>query len=468
VLSVSQIRQKLNDRFRLLTSDGRTALPRHQTLQAAIHWSYEQLSPEEQCIIRSLSVFAGGWTIDLAVKVASPDKPDEFEMLDLLTHLIDKSLVIVESEQQGQRRYTMLETVREFTAARLVEAGEIQTARRHHLQAFLNLAESAYTERMSREQEWANVLQSEIGNLRTALDFARTNDSERYLEMVGALAWFWQMRSHLREGREHLTAAMSLPASETVTTARARALTCGAHMLSWQGEDPLTAQSWINDAIKLWRELGDDRELAFALEGLGWTQLHTSDDETARTTFEECLRLQKAVGDPIAINRSVGGLTQVLVALSEVEAARPMALEIIRFSEAHNDRRSEHFGWHYLADCALIEGNCEESLQLYKRSLEIARQLGDQVETGFEVQGVAMSLAGLGQLRQGVLLATAAKAEWDRVDAHFHIRFWDELLERYVGAAKKSLSEEELASTLSEGKSLPFDDAVRLALDATG
>jgi predicted ATPase len=466
VLSVSQIRQKLDDRFRLLTSDSRTALQRHQTLQAAIHWSYDQLSPNEQRLIRSLSVFAGGWTMDLAIKVAGIDQLDEFEMLELLTHLIDKSLVIVESERQGQRRYSMLETVREFTAARLVEAGERQAVRLQHLQAFLTLTESAYAERVSREQEWANVLQSDIANLRAALDFARTDEPKCYLELVGALAWFWQIRSHLREGREHLTTALSLPDSESSTTARARALLGGAHMLSWQGDDHLTAQAWINEAMQLWRELGDDCEVANALEGLGWTQLHRADDETARNTFEECLRLQQTVGDPIAINRAVVGLTQVLVALSEVEAARPRALDIIRFSETHNDKRSEHFGWHFLADCALIEGNCEESLQLYKRSLAVAHQLGDQVETSFEVQGVAMSLAGLGQRTQALLLSTAEKAERDRDGADFHIRLWDELLERYIGTAKKSLSEEELTSTLNQGRSLAFDEAVTLALGA--
>jgi non-specific serine/threonine protein kinase len=396
------------------------------------------------------------------------DQLDEFEILDLLTHLIDKSLVIVESEQHGQRRYAMLETVREFAAARLVESVESQAVRRQHLQAFLSLAESAYAERASREQEWANVLQSEVDNLRAALDFARVNDTERYLELVGALAWFWQVRSYLREGREYLTAALSLPRSATPTAARARALVGGAHMLSWQGQDHLTAQLWITEAIKLWRELGEDSEVAFALEGLGWTQLHTADDETARTTFEECLRLQHAVGDPIGINRAQVGLTQVLVALSEVEAARPMALEIIRFSEMHDDKRSEHFGWHFLADCALIEGNCEESLQLYKRSLEVARQLGDQIETSFEVQGVAMSLAGLGDRSQAVVLAAAARAEWDRIGADIHIRFWDGLLERYIGSAKQSLREEELESKLNQGRSLSFDDAVRLALDANG
>ena len=116
----------------------------------------------------------------------------------------------------------------------------------------------------------------------------------------------------------------------------------------------------------------------------------------------------------------------------------------------------------------MIGGNCEESLQLYKRSLEVARQLGDQIETSFEVQGVAMSLAGLRQRSQAVVLAEAARAEWDRIGADIHIRFWDELLERYIESAKQSLSEEELRSNLNQGRSLPFDDAVKLALDAKG
>jgi hypothetical protein len=255
----------------------------------------------------------------------------------------------------------------------------------------------------------------------------------------------------------------------------------------------------MHEAIAIWRELGDEREIAFALEGIGYAQFLAGEDEQAKSTFEECLRLQEAGGDPIAINRAKVGLAQALVALSEVEAARPMAVEIIRFSEAHNDRTSEHFGWHFLADCALIEGKCTESLDLYKRSLLVAQELGDQIETSFEVQGVAMSLAGLGvatladmgartsdglgvatvalgtaksrpgvtQAAQGVLLAEAAKAEWDRIGADIHIRFWDNLLDRYIDVAKKALPEPTLTDAINKGRSLSFNSAVALALQAS-
>ena len=463
VLSVSQIRNKLNDRFRLLTSDGRTSLGRHQTLQAAIQWSYEQLSSDEQRLLRSLSVFAGGCSLDLAVAVAG-HQADEFEILTLLTHLIDKSLVVVEMEQHEHRRYGLLETVRQYAVERLMD-GEADSVRQQHLKAFLELAERAYCERINREQEWATALETEIDNLRAALEFAQTIDAECHLKLVGALAWFWQVRSHLREGNEHLTAALASTNSEPARPARARALWGAAHMLTWQG-DPVKAQSLMDEALSMWRELDDSKEIAFALEGIGWAQFLAGEDEAAKTTFEECLQLQRVEGDEYSINRAMVGMAQVLVALSEVEEARPIALEIVNCSEAHNDKRNEHFGWHFLADCALIEGKCEESLELYKRSLVLAQELGDQIETSFEVQGVAMSLAGLGKGAQALVLASAAKAEWDRIGADIHIRFWDALLERYLGAAKKSLSEEAMTTILNKGQALSFDDAVARALKA--
>jgi non-specific serine/threonine protein kinase len=487
VLSVSQIRQKLDDRFRLLTSEGRTALPRHQTMQAAIRWSYEQLLPAEQRLLRLLSVFAGGCTLD-SVAALCWQGLDDFEIVNLLTHLIDKSLVVAGQDHDGPRRYTMLDTVRAFAFERLMEAHEADALHKQHLHTFLQVAERAYTERINKEQEWAKALESEIDNFRTALEYARNNDEEKYLDLVGALAWFWQVHSHLREGREHLTAALSKGAdgheirdpqmairNRSGSAARARALCGAAHMLRLQG-DPVTAQSWMHEAIAIWRRLGDEREIAFALEGIGYAQFLACEDEPAKATFEECLRLQEAGGDPIAINRAKVGLAQVLVALSEVETARPMAVEIIRFSETHNDKTSEHFGWHFLADCALIEGKCTESLELYKRSLLVAQELGDQIETSFEVQGVAMSLAGLGlakspidvfEATKGVLLAEAAKAEWDRVGADIHIRFWDALLDRYIGAARKALLEPTLADTINRGRSLSFDAAVTLALEVS-
>ena len=165
------------------------------------------------------------------------------------------------------------------------------------------------------------------------------------------------------------------------------------------------------------------------------------------------------------INRAMVALAQVLVALHRVAEARPMASEIIAYSKAHDDRRSLHSGWHFLADCALIEGNCAESLGLYSESLAHAQAIGDRLEMSFEVQGVAMSLAGLGDSEKALALAASAKAEWERIGVDLHIRFWDALLDRYLGAARRALGADASERAWQEGRLLPFETAVERALD---
>ena len=463
MLSIEQTRARLHDRFKLLSGTASTTLSRHQTLRAVIEWSYDQCSAIERELLRKLSVFGGGWTLELACRVAVTS--DEFEILDLMTRLVDKSLVVIESEAGNEQRYGMLETVREYVLERLDEMGESHSVREAHLEAMLNLAERAYGERTSDEVKWSDKLSIEIDNLRAALEFARSLDSERYLTLAGALAWFWVLRSHLIEGRTHLTAALAATDSRPPRSSRARVLWGAGHMLSLQG-DAAGSRPCIEEALSMWRELGSTFEIALALESIGWTQFMNSDDEAACRTFEECLQLQRARGDANLINRAMVGLAQVLVALGRTEEARPMAKEIIDFSEAHDDRRSEHFGWHYLADCALINEDFNESLTLYRRSLSLAHALGDQIETSFEVQGVAMSLAGLGKSRRAVELAAAAKTELQRIGADISVRFWTQLLDKCIGHAKQALGPEESEKASKVGTDLPFADAIATALQA--
>jgi tetratricopeptide (TPR) repeat protein len=403
--------------------------------------------------------------------------------------------------------------------------------------------------------------------MRVALEYARFVDAEKYLELVGALAWFWIVRTHLVEGRKHLTEALAASAVQPFRPSRARALWGAAHMLALQGETS-EARAWIDEARTMSPDLGETREIALALEGIGWTHFFRSEDGAACTAFEECLRLQQASGDQHLVIRAMVGLAQILVALGRTGEAKPMAQEIIEFAEAHNDKRSEHFGWHYLADCELILGNCKDSLRLYQKSLTLAHAIGDKVEISFEVQGVAMSLAGLGLKGMGeafgdtkdvhpirsasenetkqssfseglgvtgigeapsdtkvhptpsasgsetnesgftdglgltgmgeaprdtksqtnqsgfseaprtassvsppleaqvaIQLAGAVKAEWDRLGVDIHVRFWDALLDRYLGAARRALGTEDFEREWNKGRELLFDDAVKLALE---
>lgn len=477
ILSIDQILTKLDDRFRLLV--GRSMLPRHQTLRAVIDWSYDQLSVEEQRLLRTLSVFAGGWALALASNVTA--NLDEFEVMELHSQLVDKSIVVVASDESAAQRYSFLETVRQFLFDKLTESGESDDVRAAHFNAMLALAEQAYAERTINEERWTTELEVERDNMRVALEYARAVDSEKYLQLVGALAWFWIIKTHLVDGRQHLPAALRGSDVMPSRPARVRALWGAAHMLALQGETS-EARAWIDEARNMAQDLGDTSEVALALDGMGWMHFFRSEDEAARTAFEESLRLQQANGAQHLVIRAKVGLAQVLVALGRTDEATSMAKEIIDFAETNNDKRSEHFGWHYLADCELILGNCQESLKLYQKSLQLANAIGDKVEISFEVQGVAMSLAGIGltKMAAGVSslprvlassetdvalqLAGAVRAEWDRLGADIHARFWDELLERYLGGARRSMSIEDSERAWAKGRELAFDNAVNLAL----
>jgi len=468
VLSADQILARLDDRFRLLTGGTRTALPRHQTLRATIQWSYDQLTPEEQELFRLLSVFSGGWTLEIATRVAGGD---EFAVMDLLTRLVEKSLVVVDRDGGGRPRYSYLETVRQYAGECLDTAGEAEASRGRHLVEFLALAERAYASRLTSEETWAPILETEHDNLRAALAVARSSDPDRHLQLAGALAWFWFAHSlHLAEGHEHLMAALDAAASSADGPARARALWGAANSKAWMG-DPAGGLPMMERAVELWRHAGDPPETALALEGLGMTRFLAGADEAARTACEESLEIQRQVGDPVLINRASVVLAQVLVGLHDLERAHSLASDILSYARSVGDRRSEHSALHFLADCRLIRGNCRESLLLYCQSLALAEALNDRLETTAELQGVAMSLCGLGDHSGGLRLAEAAEAELDRLHLNVQINFWNQLQERYLGAARESLGPEAARQATEEGRALSLEDACALAhqiADAVG
>ena len=466
VLSIDQIRERLDDRFRLLTGGSRTAMARHQTLQATIEWSYDQLTPDEQRLFRLLAVFSGGWTLDLLSRVVvvqgfSPAH-DEFQLLDELSRLVDKSLVIVDRRDDRVPRYSLLETVRQFARDRLKDAGEIEAARQRHAAKFLALAERGYAGRLTEEDRWSAMLQAEHDNLSVALDFLRDTDPEQYLQMAGALGWFWHSRSYLVEGRAHLTAALGATPIEPPRASRARALSGVARLLAWQG-DSASAASASREALQVWREVGDEREIALALEGSGWADFASGEDERAHATFEEYMRLQRATGDIHRIHRAVVAVGQLAVALDHVDQARACAAEILAYCNVHHNTRSEQLAFHYMADCALIEHSFAESLKLYRESLRRAIILDDHIEMGFEVQGTAMSFAGLGEADIALRLVGGVAAEMARVGANASVRFWDALLDRHIGAARVQLGSK-IEQVWDEGFQLSFDEVIRLAI----
>jgi non-specific serine/threonine protein kinase len=225
VLSVEQISSRLDDCFRLLTTENRTAIPRHQTLRATIDWSHDLLSEDEQVLFRQLSVFAGGFTLEAAEEVCSGEGIEKDEVLDLLSHLVDKSLVVV-AERDGEARYRLLETVKQYGREKLDESGEAEAIRGHHASFFLRLAEEAEPAMLGPEQwVWVGRLEREHDNQRAALGWLRERgEAERGLRFAGALGQFWFFRGYYTEGRAWLEEFLGLPGASGGTAVRAKAL----------------------------------------------------------------------------------------------------------------------------------------------------------------------------------------------------------------------------------------------------
>ncbi len=205
LLSAEDIAERLNDRFNLLSQGNRTALPRHQTLRAAIGWSYDLLSHKERVLFRRLAVFAGGWTFQEVQAVCSGDGIDVDEILDLLAHLVDKSLVIMQAEN-GNARYRMLETIRQFAHEKFMNAMEAERVQKQHLEFFVRFAEEADPNLNGPEQAaWLDRLGTEHANCRAALGWALEHHEIDDAARLGTgLFWFWVFRAHLRESWQWL------------------------------------------------------------------------------------------------------------------------------------------------------------------------------------------------------------------------------------------------------------------------
>ncbi|WP_433211137.1 BTAD domain-containing putative transcriptional regulator [Microtetraspora malaysiensis] len=255
-MTVDQLAHRLDDRFRLLTSGSRTALSRHRTLRAVVDWSWDLLTEPERGVLRRLSVFSGGASLEAAERVCGDEAFAGEQVFDVLTALIEKSLLLADGE--GTPRYRMLDTIREYAAHRLAEAGETEPARRAHLAYFTELAETADPHLRRAEQlEWLATLDAEHDNINAALRRAIAEGwAQEAMRLVGAAGWHWFLSGHRAEGAELSIAAASLP-GEVPDEVRALAYTIVTVFLtSGVGRDQYQAQEWIHEAYRVTQRSG--------------------------------------------------------------------------------------------------------------------------------------------------------------------------------------------------------------------
>ncbi|MCI0550829.1 MAG: tetratricopeptide repeat protein [Anaerolineae bacterium] len=292
-ISPEQIAARLDDRFALLTSGSRIAPSRQQTLRATLDWSHDLLTETEREFFRQLSIFVGGFTLDAIESVARLDS--DHSALDVLSRVVDKSLVIV--EQRENVRYQLLETIRQYAGEKLHESGEVKWIRDRHLDYFLMFAEKAEPQLIGPEQrEWANRLELEHNNLRAALTWSLESDqAEAGLQMAGALARFWLTNGHLSEGKQWLE-KMLMAGKGTRSREQAKALHASSILSRYMG-DYIRAKALADSSIKLYRKIGDNRGAGLALIDLGAIFHFGGDREEAIELLQESLYLLQSTGE---------------------------------------------------------------------------------------------------------------------------------------------------------------------------
>jgi predicted ATPase/DNA-binding SARP family transcriptional activator len=390
LLPPEQIAAHLDDRFRLLTGGSRTALPRHQTLLALIDWSHELLSDAERVMLRRLAVFAGGFSLEAAQAVCDEcDVGLIDEALDTLARLADKSLVEVDtSSEAAEGRFRLLETVRQYTREKLLQAGEAEAVRDRHLAFFLQYAKEAEPKlRSAKQLAWLDRLETEYDNLRTALAWAlERGTSDQALELAGALAYFWVLRGYFSEGLKWLdealmssererdkkvAAGISTPIPvEMAHRAKALYAACWCHFATFGLK---RARTTVEESLRLWRELGDRWWTAVALELQALLMSFEHDYETALARLEEGVSLARELEDPWPLATCLIRFGDALKPRGEAARARPYMEEGVAVARRVGDNILLSEGLRELGALYYAEGNLKAAASLTAEALAHGR-----------------------------------------------------------------------------------------------
>jgi non-specific serine/threonine protein kinase len=391
VLSVDQIAARLYDRFRLLTGGSRTAPPRQQTLRATIDWSYELLSARDRVLFERLAVFAGGWTVEAAEAVCAGGEIDRTEVLDGLSALIDQSLVVV-VEHGEQRRYGLLETLRQYGWERLIESGKAADARERHLRWYLGLAEQSDPKRPGTDQQpGLTQLEIEHDNLRAAMAWSLENDPERGLCLAGCLAEFWRRSGHHAEGHLWLTAVLDTAyESSSKLGSRGRVLLGVGQLAADRGEFGPDQVSLAEESVRLFREAADQRGLVEALQHLGRCMLESAGEaEQVHAVLNESLRIAQTLGDQHGIGFALANSALVAWLQGEHGRARQLFEQAVAHIRASGDALFTGLVLGTLGWYTLVDGDRDRARQFKEESLAILRRLEAKEAVGLALLGLA-------------------------------------------------------------------------------
>jgi len=504
VLSPAEIAGRLDHRFELLLGGVRRGLPRHQTLWAALAWSYDLLSADEKRLFEHLSVFVGGWTLEAAESVCGGDPILADQVLHLLSNLVDKSLVVAEPQaDDGSTRYRLLETLREFAGERLAANGGLERVRAKHAEFYLKLAErgSDGLHRRSLIPRWLHRLERDYENLRAALSLLiDQHNTDAAARMVYALRHFWFYRGYLSDARGLIDRVLALPGSDE-GLARVRAVHA-LGLVAFRQDEFRLAERALSEAVSLARELGDLSKAGAALTMLAYTVKTNGDPVRARSCSQEQVEIGRTIGDPYYEAAGLTSLANSLVDEGQFAVARPLLERALALSTQldvnvggtaahdlamvcyeHGDyaqarhlleklleqRRGAGQRWgRMLAASSLgwvstAQGDWTRASCVLLEAVSEAAEVGDRNELARALDSLAALSAALAQHTRAMRLAGAAAA----LRANVHVPVAPALrsrIERSLRPAVAALGEAEASKAFAAGQALGIDDIVADAL----
>ena len=358
-LSLAEILASLHDRFRLLTGGARTAVRRQQTLRASVDWSHALLTEPERVLLRRLAVFLGGFDFDAAQTVAGGGDVQRYQVLDQLTLLVDKSLVVAE-DSRGRTRYRLLETVRQYALEKLGESGEADAVRSRHRDYYTAMAAVLDAPAGRDYERRLEQAETEIDNLRAAFGWSRENsDIELALALASSLQPLWLARGHLREGLAWFDTALAddnAQHPEVAAAVVARALTDRAMLGIWVGVGAADSPDQAQQALVIARDLDEPALLARALTTCGIIT-HWFDAEAARGYLAEALGLARALGDPWRLSQILGFQVVAALTAGDLIAARAAAEEGRDLADAIGDGFHSRLCRVYLGVAQVFQGD---------------------------------------------------------------------------------------------------------------
>ena len=505
VLSPEELLRRLERRLPLLTGGAWDLPARQRTLRDTIVWSYELLDEAERRLFRRLSVFVGGFTLAAAEAICTPDGEAGIDVLEGVASLVHMSLLRQHRGVDGEARFGMLETIREFALEQLEASGEAGRTQRLHAEHYLALAEIARPRLTGPDQSaWLARLQADHDNMRAAL--ARSLEDRESTPIALGLAWalyrFWQRGGHVSEGRDWLARALARSALSDGET-RARLLNAAGVLARTHGDNP-PARSFFEESLAIYRRLGDRGGLANALHNLGsviryegdyeraavlldesvalwrvvgdrWGLAHAltiqggvardlGEDGAATALYEESLALLREVEDPWSVATQLGELGILVHEQGDRDRATSLFTQYLAIRRGLGDRMGTAWAFAKLGRVAHEQRDCERSSELYSQALRLYREIGNRWGPIVCVEGLAALAASTGRPRRSASLFGAAEVlrEAIREPLPPPERAW---LHQAVTAARALLADEDFAAAWAEGRAMTLEQAVAYALD---